>query len=133
MSRTAARTTRCTPATRVGRMAKAEQFLAAADVVEALADEADDVGDAYVTLCIHAGIAAADVICCAVLGEHARGENHTAAVELLSRADADAAKRLRDLLAMKTRAGYSAVSIGASQTKRAGRAAVALVEAARRS
>jgi len=37
--------------------------------VEALADDANDVADAYVTLCVHAGIAAADVICCTRFGE----------------------------------------------------------------
>ncbi len=63
-------------------MSKAKQFLEAAETVEALADDSNDVADAYVTLCVHAGIAAADVICCKRLGEHSRGEDHTAAVAL---------------------------------------------------
>ena len=54
-------------------MAKARQFVEAAETVEALADDANDVADAYVTLCVHAGIAAADVICCRRLGEHKAG------------------------------------------------------------
>ena len=49
-------------------MAKAKQFVEAAETVESLADDANDVADAYVTLCVHAGIAAADVICCKRLG-----------------------------------------------------------------
>jgi hypothetical protein len=49
-----------------------------------LADEAADVADAYVTLLVHAGIAASDVICCARLGEHAQGDNHVEAVALLA-------------------------------------------------
>lgn len=53
------RTTQCTAATREGRMAKAMQFLDAAETVEALADDSNDVADAFVTLCVHAGIAAA--------------------------------------------------------------------------
>lgn len=71
-------TKRCTEADRRGRPAKARQFL------EALADE-DDLLDALVTLCAHAGIAGADVVCCARLGEHATGQNRTdEAVELLA-------------------------------------------------
>jgi len=50
-------------------MAKAKQLVEAAETVEALADDANDVADAYVTLCVHAGIAAADVICCTRFGE----------------------------------------------------------------
>lgn len=45
-----------------------------------MADENNEVADAYVTLCVHAGIAAPDVICCASLGEHAQGENHSEAI-----------------------------------------------------
>lgn len=56
-----------------GRLAKARQFADAAHDVLALAGEADDVADAFVTLAVHAGIAAADVICCVRLGRHARG------------------------------------------------------------
>lgn len=78
------RTVRCAPATRQGRLRKARQFADAAEVVADLADDADDVADAYVTLLVHAGIAAADVLCCARLGEHAMGDNHNDAVALLT-------------------------------------------------
>lgn len=47
-------TKRCTEADRRGRLAKARQFLEAAELVEAFADE-DDLPDALVTLCVHAG------------------------------------------------------------------------------
>lgn len=53
-------TKRCTPATRAGRLAKARQFHLAADTVTTLIDD-EEIADAYVTLCVHAGIAAADV------------------------------------------------------------------------
>ncbi|WP_194164879.1 hypothetical protein [Pseudactinotalea sp. HY160] len=43
---------------RRGRLSKAEQFAEAAATVHAVADEAGDVAGAYVTLCVHAGIAA---------------------------------------------------------------------------
>lgn len=42
-----------------GRRRKAVQFLTAAEEIMDLADDATDIGDAYVTLCVHAGIAAA--------------------------------------------------------------------------
>lgn len=48
-------------------MAVALQFYEAAEMVRELADDAEDVTNAYVTLCVHAGIAAADVRCAAAL------------------------------------------------------------------
>jgi hypothetical protein len=53
-------------------------------------------------------------------------------VELLSKADAAAAKHLRLLLALKAKATYSHSRATPEEAKRAGRAAEALVEAARR-
>jgi len=54
------RTVKADAAVRRGRMAKAEQFAGAALSIQELADDSADVADAYVTLCVHAGIAAAD-------------------------------------------------------------------------
>jgi hypothetical protein len=105
------------------------------DAANAIIDRADDGGntaDAYATLCIHAGIAAADVICCARLGRHARGDDHSDAVGLLDKADAASSKQLRTLLSMKTKAAYTHTPMSATDAKRAGRAADALVETARR-
>lgn len=126
------RTRACTQEVRRGRLRKAGQFLDAADLVHDVADEDDEVADAYVTLCVHGGIAAADVICCARLGEHAQGEDHNEAIALLNKADRDSATHLRTLLSMKTKAGYSHRPATADECKRAGRAAEALVETARR-
>lgn len=126
------RTQPCTAGIRQGRLRKAEQFLTAADLVRDLADEDVDVADAFATLCVHAGIAASDVICCIRLGEHAQGENHSETVALLKTADKAAAKHLSALLALKTKSGYSHNPISAAESRRAGRAAEALVEAARR-
>ncbi|SFH25794.1 hypothetical protein [Amycolatopsis regifaucium] len=115
-----------------GRLGKANQFLEAADTIRELACEHEDVTDAYVTLCVHAGIAASDVICCARLGKHALGESHDEAIGLLAKADNDVAKHLRTLLKLKTKAGYSHTPVTADEFKRAGRAAETLVETARR-
>lgn len=117
-----------------GRLRKAEQFYAAAQDIRDLADEEADVGDAYVTLCVHAGIAAADAICCTAMGKHARGENHSEAVALLKivRPDGDKlAYSLTTLLRFKTRAGYSALPVNASMRTRSAAAAERLVTAAR--
>lgn len=122
-------TKRCTDADRRGRLAKARQFLEAVELVETLADE-EDLLDALVTLCVHAGIAAADVVCCARLGEHATGQNHTEAVDLLARVDKTSARDLPKLLGMKTRAGYSSTPISAANARSALRSATRLVAAA---
>jgi dihydropteroate synthase len=125
------RTNPCTPRTRSGRLAKAEQFLDAAQTIADLADDAQDVTDAFVTMCVHAGIAASDVLCCARLGVHAVGENHQEAVGLLRRVDAQLARDLATLLGLKTKSGYSAHPTGAEERLRVDRAANRLVQAAR--
>ncbi len=70
-------------------MRKADQFADAYYLVRDYAgtdgelDVANADADAAVTLAVHAGIAASDVICCARLGEHAQGKNHGEATGLL--------------------------------------------------
>ena len=118
-------TRRCTAPTRAGRLAKARQFLLAAETITTVIDD-QEIADAFVTLCVHAGIAAADVICCAKLGVYHSGENHNEAVTLLASVDRSAAKHLKALLDMKTRSGCSPVLTSSADQKRAGRAAAAL-------
>ncbi len=122
----------CPRSTRDGRLRKAQPFLAAAGLIATMAEEDEEIADAYVTLCVHAGVAAADVICCTRLGKHSTGDNHAAAVSLLASVDKSAAKQLNVLLDMKARAGYSAMITSAADQKRAGRAAAALLAAAER-
>src|SRR5438105_12000882 len=99
------RTVPCPKPVRLGRLRKAEQFLAAAnDLLDA---DGSGPADAYVSLCVNAGIRAGDVICCAVLGKHSVGEDHREAVALLKQADKEAAKHLDVLLGMKTKAAYT--------------------------
>jgi len=120
----------CSPEIRRGRFLKAEGFLQAADDASAL----DDVGqlrDAVVTLYVHAGIAAADVICCARLGKHSSGENHAEAVNLLKTVGANSTRHLSTLLSVKTKAGYSHTPASEAEVKKAARAATKLVEEAR--
>jgi len=112
-------------------MVVAWQFYEAAEMVRELADDAEDVTNAYVTLCVHAGIAAADVRCAAALGEYARGESHVDAVGLLARVDKAAATHLDALLKLKTVAGYGTTTLSADRVRRATRAMEFLVESAR--
>lgn len=128
----AARTTPADDGVRRGRLAKAVQFATAAEAILDLSDETAEVTDAYVTLCVHAGIAAADAICASRLGVHARGENHRDAVALLAAADRGASHHLAVLLTMKTRAGYSHLPVSRERAVRAGRAMDALLDTARR-
>lgn len=122
-------TTPCSAATRAGRLTKARQFHLAAETIATLVDDVD-ISDAYVTLCVHAGIAAADVICCAKLGAHATGQRHADAITLLATVDRVLANHLKTLLAMKTRSGYSPTMTSAADQRRAGRAATAILLAA---
>jgi hypothetical protein len=92
----------------------------------------EEIADAYVTWCVHAGIAASDVICCARLGQHHDGKNHNTATRLLATVETDYSKHLKALLDMKTRSGYSALLTSRTDQRRAGRAAAALVATAQR-
>jgi hypothetical protein len=109
--------------------------LLAADTVDDLADAEDEVRDAVATLCVHAGIAAADVICCKALGKFAIGGDHGEAADLLANVQnpngKELAKRLKQLLAVKTKAGYTHQPVSTVELKRARRAAELLVIAAR--
>ena len=110
------------PAIIAGRRLKAEQFAEAFNTVHGFAGEPSDVADACVTLAVHAGIAAADTVCCIRLGEHASGDDHREAISLLRQADAQLAKQLATLLEMKSKAGYGHAGITADSLKRAQRA-----------
>jgi hypothetical protein len=125
-----ARARPCSAAVRRGRLAKAKQFRRGAELLADTGDDDHDLADAYVTLCIHAGIAAADVICCARLARHAQGDNHSDAVDLLASVSATLAASLDLLLKMKTRSAYSELNATAGDRRRAQRAADKLLAAA---
>jgi hypothetical protein len=126
-----ARTKPCDEPLIAGRRKKATQFLNAAETVREFADDEADAGDVYVTLCVHAGIAAADVLCCRALGHHVQGENHNEAIAELTKVAKQHGKDLRVLLGMKTRAAYGSAPVNEDQRRRAGRAAERLVAAIR--
>jgi hypothetical protein len=124
----------CTEATVTGRLSKAGQFLEQAAAIRDLADDEDKVGDSFVSLCVLAGIAASDVLCCRALGHFVQGEEHQQAVGELSKVRPHGKQLSADLsvlLQMKSRAGYGALAVRADDRKRAWRKAESLVEAAR--
>lgn len=123
------RTKKCSAATRAGRLRKARSFRDAAELIRAVLTDADDL-DAYAALCVLAGIAASDVLCCARLGEHASGDNHQEAAALLAKVDRSLAKDLTTLLGMKRRAEYEAAPVSKPDSKRARAAVDRLVQAA---
>jgi len=128
------RTRACDRTAAVGRLSKAEQFLEQAELLHELTADPAEVGDAYVSLCVLAGIAAADAICCDALGRHAQGESHNDAVNLLKTVrpgGPDLGNALGVLLGFKTRASYSPEPASAEMRKRSGRQASKLVSAAR--
>lgn len=130
----ATRTRDCNESIARGRLRKAEQFLEAAETIRDFTDDEAEIGDALVTLCVHAGIAASDVICCKALGHFVQGDDHQQAVAELSKVTPDGkslGKDLRILLAMKTSASYAAAPVSAEERRRAWRRAASLVEAAR--
>ncbi|MBM0123448.1 hypothetical protein [Pimelobacter simplex] len=85
-----------------------------------------------VGLCVLAGIAASDAICAAAAGERYSGTDHSAAADLLARHDAEAAKHLRTLIALKPAAHYGKNLLKESDRRAAMRASAALVEEATR-
>ncbi|KZC96500.1 hypothetical protein [Clavibacter tessellarius] len=71
-----------------GRFRKARQFADAAELfADAASDDADEFGDAYVTLAVHSGIASGDVISIVASGEYSPTGNHQESVAMLRRAD----------------------------------------------
>lgn len=113
-----------------GRWAKANQFAEAAELLRDDATDTTDLADAFVTLAIHAGIAAADVICIAKLGRYAPTGSHDESIRTLKQADPDAAKHLSRLLSIKTKAGYTYHPVSRDEIATAIRAYRALLEIA---
>ncbi|MBF0722606.1 hypothetical protein [Sanguibacter inulinus] len=114
-----------------GRSSKAEQFQLAAQMVRDL-DEGDGaLDDAVVTLCVHAGIAAADVLLVRTTGRYSKGASHADAAVALAKVAREPSRALSTLLRMKTRAGYSAQPVQRAQVVAAERAMDLLIRAMR--
>ena len=125
------KTTRCPPEVQSGRLKKANGFLRAADIIEPYIAEDVNLADAYITLCVHAGIAAADVICCSKRGVHSIDSDHKSAVAFLAEVDEPNSVHLNTLISVKTQSGYTHIHATPDLCEEVNSAATALVYAAR--
>ena len=89
-------------------------------------------GKVDVAIAALAGIAHADAICLAALGERSAGSDHSDAVGLLREVDPRAAAHLQVLVSVKTAAQYGVDALSQEVVKRALRAADLLAERADR-
>lgn len=71
------------------------------------------------------------MICCYRLGEYSSGESHNQAIELVKKVDTKLAADLRNLLQVKTLAGYGNDPVALDNRRRAKRSAQHLMEQAR--
>lgn len=120
MARPTKRTKSCDRSDALNRLAQAEAFLLAAELVVE-ADTDDATPSVAASLAVLAGIAASDAACCARLGVRARGQSHAEAVELLGTAEprgGDMAKDLQRLLNRKDDSQYGVAFVSAGEASR---------------
>jgi hypothetical protein len=120
MARSKTRTQSCDRTAALSRLAQADAFLLAAELV--VDDDSDDATPSVAaSLAVLAGIAASDAACCARLGVRARGQAHAEAVELLGTiapGGADMAKDLQRLLNRKDDSQYGLTLVSSADAAR---------------
>jgi hypothetical protein len=131
--RTPERQERCGRAVALNRLAQADAFLLAAELV--LDDDTDTANPGVAaSLAVLAGIAASDAACCTRLGKRARGQSHLEAVALvrtIAPHGEHMAKDLERLVARKDSAHYGAALIAAAEATRMVNWARRLIQRAR--
>ena len=134
MARSTSRTQGCDRGDALTRLAQAESFLLAAELI--VDDDSDDATPSVAaSLAVLAGIAASDAACCARRGLRPRGQSHAEAVELLSTVapgGADMAKDLQRLLNRKDDSQYGLTFVSAAEATRMVSWAKRLLERARK-
>lgn len=134
MPRSTSRTQGCDRGDALTRLAQAESFLLAAELI--VDDSSDDATPSVAaSLAVLAGIAASDAACCARRGLRARGQSHAEAVELLGTVapgGADMAKDLQRLLNRKDDSQYGLTFVSAAEATRMVGWAKRLLERARK-
>jgi hypothetical protein len=120
-------------------------YLDVAKLIRGDADKPEDLNFNHVAAgnAVLAAIAASDALCCRLLGERSRGQDHRDAVALLEQVrfgtgtDEVQARRARDLaralataLDLKDDSHYGTLMVGATELRRLIRAAEVLVSAA---
>ena len=120
MARSKTRTQSCDRGDALTRLAQAESFLLAAELI--VDDDSDDATPSVAaSLAVLAGIAASDAACCARLGVRARGQSHAEAVDLLRTVEpggADMAKDLQRLLNRKDDSQYGLAFVSSAEAGR---------------
>lgn len=111
-----------------GRRQVAEKYLEVANLIDSEDGTAINV---CVGVAVLSGIAAADAISAAALGERSTGQDHADAAEVLGRVDPKLAKQLRDIITLKSASHYGFGLLSPAQRKTALRCATALVAEAR--
>lgn len=130
MPRARAKTRSATPADAAAYLAKAAEFLRAAQDSFELGNRTAATGNA-----VHAGIAASDALAAALSGSVSQGGDHADAPDHLDAIGGDAkiaARQLRQLLPLKTQAEYDPRPISVTEARRAVSAASRLVSLAER-
>jgi len=141
------RTEHCTSAQASTHLAHAEAFLEVARLVAAEPGGPEpslDYEQVAAALAVLAGVAAADALCCASLGQRSRGQDHRSAQSLLrtvrvgpgtgtqQMANAERlAKALGKLLDLKDTAHYGTMWVSSEEVAQASKAADQLISAAR--
>ena len=110
------------------RLVTAEQYLALATMLED--DPSDGAINACIGNCVLAGIAAADALCYARLGERYSGPDHEQAADILDRVSKELGRGLRSLNRLKTKSQYGDEWLTDSARKSALRSARTLVREA---
>lgn len=117
MARTGSRTQACDRSDALTRLAQAESFLLAAELI--VEDDSDEATPSVAASL--AGIAASDAACCARLGVRARRQSHAEAIELLDTVapgGGDMAKDLQRLLNRKDDSQYGVAFVAAAEATR---------------
>lgn len=127
------------------RAAQARAYLDVAKLIRGDAGKPEDLSFSHVAAgnAVLAAIAASDAVCCRLLGERSRGQDHRDAIALLEQVrfgpgpDSAQARRARDLaralataLDLKDDSHYGTLMIGTAELRRLLRAAEVLVSAA---
>ena len=120
MARSKTRMQSCDRSDALNRLAQAESFLLAAELI--VGDDSDDATPSVAaSLAVLGGIATSDAACCARLGVRARGQSHSEAVDLLGTVEprgADMAKDLQRLLNRKDDSQYGVAFVSAAEATR---------------
>lgn len=138
MAKASGRTSACSKADAKDRLARAQEFVFAAEFV--LGERVDPDGDRLnlsgvaAALAVLAGIAATDSVTCHRLGLRSRGQNHEEALPLIRRVQPEGTRLASDLdrlLALKDNAQYGFLAVSATEARNSVERASRMVDTAK--